>query len=119
MRKYYLFFALAIVFEIFGTLMLKMSDGFSVPAYTVLFVLGYLSCFSFFTLALKKLPLGVSYGIWSGISVAAVTIIGAIIWGEPLNIVIVAGIALIIAGVLLLESSPKEQPANGDDAGRG
>ncbi|MEC4184465.1 SMR family transporter [Adlercreutzia sp. R21] len=66
--------------------------------------------------ALKKLPLGVAYGVWSGLGVTAITIIGAIIWGEPLNAIIIFGIALIITGVVLLESPPKPAADSGSDA---
>lgn len=54
----------------------------------------------------------------SGLRVTAITIIGAIVWGEPLNAIVIFGIALIIVGVVLLESSPKghadpqEEPAH-------
>lgn len=112
MAKYYLFLFVAIACEAFGTTMMKLSDGFSQPLYTALFAIGYIVCFSAFTLALKKLPLGVAYGVWSGLGVTAITIIGAIIWDEPLNAVVIFGIALIIIGVVLLESSPKEPTAS-------
>ncbi len=45
-----------------------------------------------------------AYGVWSGLGVTAITIIGAVVWGELLNAVVAVGIALIIAGVVLLES---------------
>ncbi len=62
-----------------------------------------------FTFALRGLELGVAYGIWSGVSVAAISIIGAVLWGEPLNAAMVGGIALIVAGVALLESSGRKK----------
>ena len=52
-----------------------------------------------FTFALRGLELGVAYGIWSGVGVAAISIIGAVLWG----------IALIVAGVALLESSGRKK----------
>ena len=105
MRKYYMLLAASIACEVFGTSMLKASNGFTDPLLTVLFIAGYLACFTFLTFALKGLPLGAAYGIWSGVGVAAVSIIGAIVWHDPINIVVLLGIALVIVGVVLLETS--------------
>lgn len=114
MRKYYLLLAASIACEVFGTSMLKASDGFTNPVLTVLFILGYLACFTFLTFALKGLPLGAAYGIWSGVGVAAVSIIGAIVWHDPFNLVVLLGIGLVIVGVVLLETSGGKKSA--DDA---
>lgn len=105
MKKYYLLLIAAIACEVFGTTMLKVADGFTRLLPTVLFAVGYLVCFICLTLALKGLPLGLAYGIWAGVGVAAVSIVGAVVWGDPLNFVMIAGIALVIVGVMLLESS--------------
>lgn len=113
--RYYAFLAAAIALEVLGTTMMKMSEGFSHLPYTALFIISYAACFAFLTLALKKLPLGVAYGIWSGIGITVLTVIGAIVWGEPLNAIVMLGIALIVVGVVLLESAPKEQ--SGDEGG--
>lgn len=110
MKKYYLLLAASIICEVFGTTMLKASNGFAELAPTALFIVGYLACFTLLTFALKGLPLGAAYGIWSGVGVAAVSIIGAVIWHDPFNFVVFFGIALVIIGVVLLETSSDESP---------
>lgn len=109
MKHSYLLLFAAIACEVFGTTMMKASDGFSNILETALFIAGYIACFAFLTLALKKLPLSVAYGIWSGVGVAATAIIGVLLFGDPMNATIVAGVVLIIVGVVFLETSqPKE-----------
>lgn len=110
MRKYYLLLVASIACEVFGTSMLKASNGFSDPVLTMLFIAGYLACFTLLTFALKGLPLGAAYGIWSGVGVAAVSVIGAVVWHDPFNLVVLLGIALVIMGVVLLETSSGKNP---------
>ena len=105
MNRYYWLLLGAIICEVFGTNMMKASNGFSQPLETVLFAIGYIACFILLTFALKGLPLGVAYGVWSGAGVAATAAIGIVFWGDPVNFIVVLGIALIIGGVVLLESS--------------
>lgn len=109
MNKYYGQLFVAIVCEVFGTTMMKASNGFTQPLEVILFAIGYITCFIFLTLALKGLPLGVAYGIWSGVGVVATAIIGVLVWGDPMNWVIAFGIALVIGGVVLLETSNKQR----------
>lgn len=114
MNKYYLLLAGAIACEVIGTTCMKASNGFADPFMTIVFIIGYIGCFTLLTLALKGLPLGVAYGVWSGLGVAATAVIGVLAFGDPMNWVIVAGIVLIIGGVVLLETSqPKEKAQNG------
>lgn len=107
MKKYYLLLVGAIVCEVFATTMLKASNGLTEPLFVVLVVIGYLACFTFLTLSLKGLPLGAAYGIWSGVGVAVVCIIGVLVWHDPFNVEIVIGIIFVILGVVLLETSTK------------
>lgn len=116
MSKYYAFLAAAIVSEVFGTNMMKASAGFTLPLETALFAVGYIVCFVFLTFSLEGLSLGVAYGIWSGVGVALTALLGVLLWGDPMNGIIVAGIALIIGGVVLLETSQKEADPQGGEA---
>lgn len=117
MKQYYLLLFAAIACEVFGTTMMKASDGFSNVMETALFIIGFVACFAFLTLALKKLPLGVAYGIWSGVGVAATAIIGVLLFGDPMNATIVAGVALIIVGVVFLETSQSKGAADTQNDG--
>ena len=88
---------LAILSEVVGTVALKASDGFARLGPSVV-VVGYGLSFYLLALALKQIPLGVAYAIWSGLGTA---VAGILLWRESLNLAGV-GILLIIAGVVLL-----------------
>ncbi|HLS78492.1 MAG TPA: multidrug efflux SMR transporter [Nocardia sp.] len=99
-----LFLALAIAFEVTATVSLKLSEGFSRLGPSVVVVIGYCGAFYFLSQALKRgMAIGVAYGIWSAIGVAAIAIIGVLLLGEKLTMIQVGGIALVILGVMALE----------------
>jgi len=100
----YAMLALAIASEVVATSALKASYGMTRLAPASLVVVGYSAAFYLLALTLKTLPVGVVYAIWSGLGMVGVALIGAILFGEPLGAVKLAGIALIIAGVALLNS---------------
>jgi small multidrug resistance pump len=97
---------IAILSEVVGTVALKASDGFARFGPTALVVVGYGLTFYFLGLALKQIPLGVAYAIWSGLGTAGAVLAGVLLWRESLNLAGVIGIALIVAGVLILNLFP-------------
>ena len=97
---------LAIVSEVVGTVALKASEGFARLGPTLLVVVGYVLTFYFLGLALKQVPLGVAYAIWSGLGTAGAVLAGLLLWRESLSPAGVVGIALIVAGVLILNLFP-------------
>ncbi|MEG8221828.1 multidrug efflux SMR transporter [Sphingomonas sp. HH69] len=105
--KAYLFLALAIGAEVIATSALKASEGFSRPAWALMSSFGYVVAFSALAVALKNIPLGIAYAIWSGVGIALLTLIGWIVYQERLSLAAMFGIALIIAGVLVLQLSLK------------
>lgn len=98
----WLYLLVAIAGEVIGTTALKASDGFTRAGPTALVVIGYAVAFYFLALVLRTVPLGVTYAIWSGVGVAAVTLIGWLVYGQRLDLPAVIGIGLIVAGVLVL-----------------
>jgi multidrug transporter EmrE-like cation transporter len=98
----YVFLMIAILSEVFGTSMLKMSEGFSKLLPSLGVMAGFGSAFYFISLALQTLPLSMSYAIWSGIGTALTAIIGVVVWKEAFNLQILIGLILIIAGVMVL-----------------
>lgn len=95
-----------ILLEVLSTLGLRASDGFRKRAWIAPVVAGYVASFTLvsWTLALG-MPVGIAYGVWSACGVALVALMGKVLFGEPLTPVMVGGIALIIAGVLIIEMS--------------
>lgn len=98
----YLFLVIAIVSEVVATSALKASTGFTRLAPSVLVVAGYSSAFYFLSLALRSIPMGVAYAIWSGAGVALVTAVAWILFRQRLDFPALVGLSLIVAGVLVL-----------------
>lgn len=93
---------IAIAAEIAGTTALKASDGFSRLVPSLVTVLGYGLAFYFMALTLRTVPVGIVYAIWSGVGIVAISAIGAVAFGEKLDAAALAGIGLIVAGVLVI-----------------
>ncbi len=93
---------IAIAAEIFGTLSLKASDGFSklLPSLGVL--LGYGAAFTLMAISLKKLDVGITYAIWSGVGIIGAAIGGVIFFGQHLSRMTIFGMVIIIAGVVIM-----------------
>jgi len=99
----YLFLLGAIIAEVSATLSLRMAAT-GVRAYYAAVAGGYLLAFAVLTLALNEgLGLGVAYGIWAASGVALTAVASKALFKEPLTALMMGGIALIIAGVLLVE----------------
>ncbi len=96
---------LAIGCEIMGTVMMKVSNGFTKLVPSILMAVFYILTLPFFTLALKKIDVGVAYAIWSGIGTVSIAIIGYLLFKEQMPPVKIAAIAMIIAGVVMLNLS--------------
>ncbi|NIH86557.1 DMT family transporter [Amycolatopsis granulosa] len=100
----YLLLALAIAAEVTATVSMKLSEGFTKLWPSLVVVAGYLVAFAALASVLKRgMPVGVAYAIWAAVGVAAVALIGVLFLGETVNLTIVAGLALVIGGVVLIE----------------
>jgi small multidrug resistance pump len=100
----WVFLAGAIAFEVTATTALKLSDGFTRPAPSVIVVVGYLTAFLLMSRALVHgMQIGVAYAVWAAAGVALIAIIGVVFLGERMTWTQVAGIVLVIAGVMALE----------------
>ncbi len=91
---------LAILLEIAGTTLLKMSDGFEKPLYGGLSILAFSLCFWVYAPALKVIPVGAAYAIWSGVGILAVALIGAFFFKQQLSLSQYGFIALILIGAI-------------------
>lgn len=95
-----LFFA--ILSEVIATSSLKYSEGFTKPIPSVVVAVGYGLSFYLLSIALKTMPIGVAYAIWSGVGLVLTVIAGIILWRETLDWARVTGIILILAGIVLI-----------------
>nr|WP_106781499.1 multidrug efflux SMR transporter [Lysinibacillus timonensis] len=105
---HWLYLTLAIVFEIVGTVSMKLSHGFTKGIPSLLMILFYILAFVSLNFSLKTIPVSIAYAIWSGIGTAAIAIIGYFFFKETLTLMKASAIMLIIVGVILLNIS--EQP---------
>ena len=93
---------IAILAEIAGTLSLKASNGLSRlwPSLGVLF--GYATAFTLMAMSLKKLDVGVTYAIWSGVGIVGAAIGGYIFFDQQLSRMTIIGMVIIVAGVVVM-----------------
>ena len=98
----YLYLAIAIIAEVIATSSLKASAEFTKLWPSVAVILGYGTAFYFMTLALRQIPLGITYAIWSGLGIVLVTVVGAVVYNEKPDVPALIGMGLIIAGVLVI-----------------
>lgn len=98
------FLAGAVLFEVAATAVLRMSDGGRRRRWLPVTAAGYLVSFGFLSLALRAgMPVGVAYGVWSAVGIALTALLARAVFGDPLTRTTAVGLALIAAGVLLVE----------------
>lgn len=102
MPKTYLILLLAVVAETIGTSALQASQQFSRLLPSVVVVVAYGVSFWLLSLTLKTLPVGVVYALWSGLGIVLIAIIGYLVFGQKLDWPAVLGIAMILAGILVI-----------------
>ena len=98
------YLALAIVAEVTGSAALKQSAGFTKPVFTFLSVASFGIALFFLSLALRAVPLGIAYAIWAGVGIVLVSLLGAVLFRQTLDIPAVVGIALSVAGVIVINT---------------
>jgi small multidrug resistance pump len=98
----YLYLFVAIVAEVVGTLALKATEGFTKLVPSLIVVAGYAVSFYFVSLALKTIPVGVAYAIWSGLGLALVVVAAVVLYKQVPDLAAGIGILLILAGVVVI-----------------
>lgn len=93
---------LAIVAETIGTTALQASQQFTRLVPSLVVVVAYAISFYLLALALRAIPVGVAYAVWSGLGMVLIAFIGFAIFGQKLDAAAVIGIGLILAGVLVM-----------------
>lgn len=94
--------AIAILFETVATTALKSSEQFTKLTPSIIAVVGYGVAFYFLSLALKTVPVGVAYAIWSGVGIVLITLVGWFIFKQKPDLPAIIGMALIVIGVLVI-----------------
>lgn len=98
----WIYLTLAIFSEVLATASLKSTEGFTKLWPSVLVLVGYSAAFYFLSMTLDSIPIGVAYAIWSGVGVAAITLVSIFFLDQKIDTAGFIGIGLIVAGVIVL-----------------
>lgn len=92
----------AIGVEVAATASLPRTDSFRDPLWTGLVMLGYALSYWLLVLVIRNIPVSVAYAIWAGLGTAGIAVVGVLFLQERLDLAKIAGIAMIIVGVAVL-----------------
>lgn len=95
--------AAAGVLEVFWAIALKYADGFTRFWPSVAAVTGAMASFWLLSLAMRELPAGTAYAVWVGIGALGVAVLGIALFGEAASLMRLAGVGLIVAGIIVLK----------------
>ena len=99
---------LAGVFEVTWAIAMKYSEGFSVVVPSVVTVVGYILSALFLSMALKSLPLGTAYAMWTGFGIVGTSVLGIFLFQEKLSLPQVICVILIVVGIAGLKLLSKD-----------
>ncbi|RME16960.1 MAG: QacE family quaternary ammonium compound efflux SMR transporter [Alphaproteobacteria bacterium] len=98
----YLILFLAVLAETIGTTALQASQQFTRPVPSAVVLVAYATSFVLLGWALKYMPVGIAYAIWSGLGIVLIALIGRLVFAQRLDGPAVAGMGLILAGILVI-----------------
>jgi small multidrug resistance pump/multidrug resistance protein EbrB len=110
MKAYFLLF-FSIAFEVLGTSMLKLSDGFTNLVPSVILLVSFSASFTLMGIVLKTIPLSIAYSIWAGLGTVATGLIGVFVYGEVLSALNGIGLLLIVLGVIVMNQRGQKAAA--------
>ncbi|MBL8579609.1 MAG: multidrug efflux SMR transporter [Mesorhizobium sp.] len=102
MVQNYFYLVIAIAFEVIATTALKQTNGFTRLAPSLVSIGGYALAFYFLSLPLRTMPVGVVYALWCGAGIILITVIGWVWFKQALDLPALAGMGLIMAGVVVI-----------------
>jgi small multidrug resistance pump len=100
--KAYFFLFLAIISEITATTFLKRAEGFTKLWPSLISIVGILLAFYFLSIAIKTVPIGTAYAIWSGVGIVFITVIAALLYKQIPDTAAIVGMFMIVAGVIVI-----------------
>ncbi|MEM9970377.1 MAG: SMR family transporter [Pseudomonadota bacterium] len=102
MPAHFIYLTLAVLAETVGTTALQASQQFTRPVPSVIVIVAYSLAFYLLSLTLTVMPVGLVYAIWSGLGIVFIAIIGYVVFGQSLDAPAIAGIAMILGGILVI-----------------
>ncbi len=100
---HYILLAIAVVAEVVGTIFLQLSEQFTRIVPSVMVLVSYAAAFYLMSWTIKVIPVGIVYAIWSGAGIALISAIGHFAFAQKLDSAAVLGIALILAGIVVIQ----------------
>lgn len=101
----WVYLLLAGVLEVVWAFTMKSSEGFSKLTPSIITLIAMLASFGLLAVAMKSLPLGTAYTIWTGIGAVGAFVVGITVLGEPVNAVRILAAVLIVSGLVLMKLS--------------
>lgn len=101
----WIYLLFAIMFELCGTTLMKLSNGLTKITPAIGMFLSYALCFWLLSLSLKEIEVSVAYAIWSAVGIVIISIIGIVFFHETVNALKIVSILVIVAGVIGLNLS--------------
>ncbi len=108
----WLYLALAILFEVTGTVAMKLANGFSEPGPSLAIFVCYGASIGMLAMAIQRIDLGVAYATWAAIGTALVATVGIIWFRESVSLWKMLSLGLIIVGVVGLHVSGRSAPGS-------
>ena len=103
MPLHYVYLIVAVAAETIGTTALQASNQFTRLGPTVVVVIAYAIAFYFLGVALKYIPVGIAYALWSGLGIVLIAVIGFAVFGQTLDLAAVLGLSMIIGGIAVIQ----------------
>lgn len=97
--------AIAGVFEVVWAVLLKSTEGFTRPLESVVTLAAMAASFWFLSAAVREMPIGTAYAVWTGIGAVGTVLVGILVLGEPRDLVRLLCLVLIVAGIVGLKAS--------------
>jgi quaternary ammonium compound-resistance protein SugE len=101
----WLFLFVAGLLEIVWAYTMKLSEGFTRPRATTITLIAMIASFALLSVAMRTLPLGTAYTVWTGIGAVGAFAVGVLVLGEPAHVTRVFAAVLIISGIVLMKLS--------------
>ena len=103
MPLHYIYLIVAVAAETIGTTALQASNQFTRVGPTVLVVIAYGLAFYFLGIALKYIPVGIAYALWSGLGIILIACLGFLVVAQSLDLAAIIGLAMIIGGIVVIQ----------------
>jgi small multidrug resistance pump len=103
MPAHFITLIFAVIFETIGTTALQASQQFTKLGPSIIVVIAYAAAFYLLALTLKTMPVGIMYAIWSGSGIVLIALIGWVVFRQTLDWPAVLGMALILAGIVIIQ----------------